>query len=479
MLVVQAGAEKKALPWTQLSLDSLGFPGVSSPFLNAGSSMLTVHFLDDSHLLVTYGLRTLVPRLPDDPVDDDDRLVAAEVVELPSGRVAARTEWHMHDHARYLWKLSGGRFLVRIGDRLSTIAPLQNLAGGDAFMRTVFPSRGLKPSAVLVSPDGAVVTLETVVNAPGERNSKVVVLGDQDTAEESAGKTVIDFYRVRGGDGGEFKVKAAGVVMAAEPLLLPIDSDGYLWADEVVNGVWAVTFDGFGGKTIDLGKVESSCRPRLQMSSRSEFVMLTCGGADDRIKVASYGMDGHETWEEPVGDVGTPSFAFAPAAARFAISSIHVDIPGPSTEPNLAPAVPTQEIRVYQNASGDLLLRTECTPVFKTAENFDLSDDGLMAATVRDGKIAIYKLPALSKKDLEDMAEVGKFAPPASSENVALKRLTRPMKEAAAEQRAEASGTAAALVAPGTASAGPRKRPTLLNPGEKPEFGSANEPSPN
>jgi hypothetical protein len=481
MSAVPAGAQKKPGPSTQLSLDSLGFPGVSNPFLNAGSSMLTVHFLDDNHLLVTYGLRTLVPRLPDDPVDHDDRMVAAEVVDLPSGHVAARTEWHMHDHARYLWKLANGRFLVRIGERLSTIAPLANLAAGDPFLRSVFPGEPMRPSLVFVSPDGGVVTLETVLEAPGEHDSKVVVLGDQDTAQEPAAKTVIAFYRLHSGskdaEGGEFTVKAAGGVVSPEPLLLPIDADGSLWAEAVENGVWAVTFDGFGGKTINLGKVQSSCRPRLQMTSRSEFLMLTCQGADDRIKVASYGMDGHETWEEPVGDVGTPSFAFAPAAARFAISSIHVDAAPPSPDLTQTAAAPTQEIRVYQNASGDLLLRTECRPVFKTAENFDLSEDGSMAAVVRDGKIAIYKLPALSKKDTDDMAEVEKFAPPVSTENVALKRLTRPMKAAKADERAEeaASGAAAALVTPPSASAGPRKRPTLLNPGEKPEFGSPNE----
>jgi len=474
--VVSAGAEKKGGPWIQVPLDAIGFPGVANAFLADGISMLTVHFLDDSHLLVTYGLRTLVPRLPDDPAEDDDRMVAAEVVELPSGRVTARTEWHMHDHGKYLWKLSGGRFLVRIGEHFSTIAPMENLASGDAFARTVFPSRAMRPRLVLVSPDGGVVTLETVMDVPGDHGSKVVVLGDEDTQEPIA-KTAISFYRMHE-VAGELSVKAAGAVNAPEPLLLPIDADGYLWADEVESGTWRVTFDGFGGKTIELGKVDSSCRPRLQMTSRSEFVMMTCMGADDKIKVASYGMDGHETWEEPPVDLGTPSFAFAPAASRFAMSTVRVDAVGPQVGGAEGPAVPVQEIRVYQNASGDLLLRSECRPVFRSAENFDLSDDGLMAAVVRDGKIAVYKLPVLSTKDLADMAEVGKFAPPVSTENVVLRRLLKPMKAAVADERAEAAG-AVPVVTAGADPAPARKRPTLLNPGEKPDFGYANEPPPN
>jgi hypothetical protein len=480
------GAEKKQGPWVQISLESLGFPGISGPFLTSGSSMLTVHFLDGKHLLVTYSLRTLVPRLPGDPMDHDDRLVAGEVVDLPTGHVVAKTEWHMHDHGRYLWKLGDGRFLVRIGERLYTIAPMAKLASGDAFQRTVFPTRGLPPSLVFVSPEGGVVTLETVLEAQDETRKKVV-LGDEDTAEPSS-KTLIDFFRVHAGKegGGDFEVKPAGSVTSPTPLLLPVDADGYLWAQPVDSADWAVTFDGYGGKIIDLGKVESSCRPRLQMTGRSEYLALTCLGSDDHIKMASYGLDGRETWEEVVGDVGTPTFVFAPEAARFAISSTHLDVAPIQPGSAAGPPVPTQEVRVYQNASGDLLLRAECTPAFKTAENFDLSDDGMLAAVVKSGAVAIYKLPGLKKQDLNDMAESAKFAPPASTENVVLKRLTRPVAAAmVAENRAGAATPApasapAVLVAPlgaqGDGQSGPRKRPTLMNPGEKPEFGSGNGP---
>ena len=483
-----AGAKKPG-PWVQISLGSVGFPGVSGPFLAAGSSMLTVHFLDSRHLLITYGLRTLVPRLADDPMNHDDRLVAGEVVDLPSGHVSARTEWHMHDHGRYLWKLAEGRFLIRIGGSLYTMDPLANLGSGDAFTRTVFPDRQIPPSVVLVSPDGGVVTIETMLEPPSESKPKVVVLGGEEGTPEPSSKTVIDFFRVhngmQGASGGDFQIKPAGQVQSSVPLLLPIDADGYLWAEPVDGVLWTVTFDGFGGKTYNLGKVESSCRPRLQMISRSEFLVLTCRGADDRIRMTSYGMDGHETWEEGVGDVGTPTFAFAPTAARFAMSSTHVEVaPGPPVVAGILPPAttvpvqPTQEVRVYQNASGDLLLEAECTPVFKTAENFDLSSDGLLAAVVQRGAIAVYKLPALGKRDLDDMAEVEKFAPPVSMDDVVLKRLTVPVKTAMANESAAAKTksdeAAAALIAPGGSPGAARKRPTLLNPGEKPVFGSGN-----
>jgi hypothetical protein len=479
--VAAYGAEKKPVPWVQVSLDSLGFPGVSSAFLGSGSSVLTVNFLDSGHLLVTYEMRKLVPRVEHDPGDHEDRLVAGLVVDLPTGHVEARTEWHMHDHGRYLWALGNGRFLLRIGDWLSTMAPLQGLAAGDAFARTTFPGRQARPSLVEVSPDGGVVTVETVIETPAQGGRKVV-LGDADTAAVPATKAVLDFFRVQEAGAG-FVLKPAGSVLSQSLFLLPIDADGYLWAEDAGAGAWDVTFDGFEGKTIGLGKIQSSCRPRLQMTSRSEFVALTCMGSDDRIKLASYGLDGVETWEETVGNTGSPSFAFAPAAARFAISGSDANYSTPSAVPGPGDEGARQEVRVYQNASGDLLLRVDCTPAFKTAENFDLSADGMLAAVVRNGAISVYKLPPLTKRDRDDMAEVGSFAPPASVADVSLKRLTVPVRSAEAMRRpptqsAVASGPGAvppAAVDMGSSAAdSPRRPPTLLKPGEKPEFGTAN-----
>jgi hypothetical protein len=481
--VAAYAAEKKPVPWVQVPLDSLGFPGVSSAFLGSGSSVLTVNFLDNSHLLVTYEMRKLVPRLDRDPEDHEDRLVAGVVVDLPSGHVADRTEWHMHDHGRYLWALGNGRFLLRIGDGLSTMAPLKGLAAGNAFARTSFPGRQARPSLVEVSPDGGVVTMETVVEA-APKGERKVLLGDADTAQVPTSRAVIDFFRVKEDDGPTgFVLAKAGTVLAQSLFLLAVDADGYLWAEDEGSGVWGVTFDGFEGKTIDLGKIQSSCRPRLQMTSRSEFLAMTCQGADDRIKLTSYGLDGVETWEESVGNTGSPSFAFAPVAARFAVSGSDSSAVVPAGVAGQPEEGPRQEVRVYQNASGDLLLRVECTPAFKTAENFDLSGDGMLAAVVRNGAIAVYKLPPLSKRDKDDMAEVGAFAPPASVADVSLKRLQMPARAMQAMRRAEAQSAMAsgpgavqenAVDMGSSAAASPRRPPTLLKPGEKPEFGTGN-----
>jgi hypothetical protein len=121
-------AEAPPKPAMRLPLNELGFPGYAFSLLHAGASMATVHMLDGSHVLFTYSLRSLVPRLPGDDANDTDREVAAVLVEAPSGKVLARTKWHMHDHGRYLWSVGRGVFVVRSGADLSLLAPLQGLA---------------------------------------------------------------------------------------------------------------------------------------------------------------------------------------------------------------------------------------------------------------------------------------------------------------------------------------------------------------
>ncbi len=468
-----AVGEKQPQPWVQLKLEDLGIPAISASFLQAGASMLTVNLLDDTHLLVTYGERGLVPRVEGDPESHEDRMVGAAVVELPTGKVLARTDWHMHDHGRYLWSLGRGRFLVRMGDMLYTMTPLANLGAAEPLQRTTFGGPRAQPRAVLVSQDGGLLTIETERELP--KVQRTVVFGDEAKNASPNTVTLVEFYRVSG-DGSAaspLELTQAGKVASDRPFLLPVDADGYLWAEPLDASRWVVTFDGFGGKTLDVGKIDSSCDPRLEMVSPAEFVALTCQGTDDKLKLASYGLDGKETWEEMVSENGPPTLAYAPAAGRFAYSRMWEGSAGPASDPTLPQTTTHQEVRVYQNASGDLLLKLACDPIFKTGENFDLSADGLEVVVVRGASIAVYKLPPPTKRDREDMAEVAKFAPPASLAMVDLKRLAVKPAAAAVVASAPVAGGANEVGAP-VASGGDaepkRKPPTLLLPGEKAEF---------
>jgi hypothetical protein len=488
-----AAAEKQPQPVLQLQLADLGYQGSSKAVLDTGSSMLTVHYLDNTHLLVSFGLRKLIPRIADDPKEHDDRLVGAEVVELPSGKIVAKTEWRTHDHGRYLWSLGHGRFLVRLGERLYTIAPLARLTEKDPFERTLVPSRPFQPAAIFVSPEGGMVTVETRLKA--SRKVETAVENDKDFTSGTSVESfmLLDFYRVKGEGNAAFPVtvERAGSVRSPQGFLLPINADGYLWATEKARNHWEVTFDGFGGAALKLGAIDSSCIPRMQLLSGSEYLAITCRGTDDNVLVASYGFDGKETWEEPMGQLGPPYFAFAADAGRFAMSKTIDAVAPATTSANSQGSPERQEVRVYQNASGDLLLRVDCQPVMKSGQNFDLAPDGMAAAVVRNDAIAIYKLPPLSKQDKRDIAEVAGFAPPKSDAPVKLTRLTVPVSAptdlptlAATETKPAVAPVAAKEPVVNTIVNGDIEQaertspPTLLNPGEKPEYGKANGSQP-
>ncbi len=514
-------AETPPKPAVRVPLNELGFPGYAVSLFHAGASMATVHVLDGSHLMFTYSLRSLVPRLPGDDANDTDRQVAAVLIEVPSGKVLARTKWHLHDHGRYLWSVGGGVFVVRTGSDLSVVAPLQGLAAGaEPFRRYPLPHRPGLPVMIEGSPDGKIVTVEL-------ESEKQAAAGDEATNGTRKRKHyTVEFFRLTPGPSLKDPIGVAGAGAVGSPglLRLPIDGDGYLWAEDGQRGKWTVSFNEFGGKQEKLAPVLSSCHPRLSLLSRSQFLAETCRGSDQEPMLAAYGFDGHENWQEQFGEaLQPPTIALAPGAGRFAMSRLLASSGGAPVS-GLANDDPiSQEIRVYQTESGDMLLHVHCVPAVRSAENFDLSPDGKTLAVLGPETLDLYRLPELSARDRKDLAEAQAMTPPEGTGSVLLAHITRPIETsqevdgggdvAAASTPAaapvivgapavapassvsaspgagrvsspaaapETSGRAAAMQGSGGLAAGiaggdavgdaPRKPPSLLKPGEAPEF---------
>lgn len=494
-----ARAEQPARPSLQLPLREMGFPGYPLSLLHAGASMATVNVLDSTHVLFTYSLRSLVPRLPGDDANDTDRQVGAVLVELPSGKVLARTKWHLHDHARYLWSAGRGVLVLRTGSELSLLAPLQALANGEEpFRRFALPHRPGQPVLVWGSPDGRVLTVEMEQQlAPS--------MGDpEEDGTHRRRHYTLEFFRLDLGASQKepIHLEGAGAVGSPVAMKLAMDGDGYLWAEDNERGKWNVSFNEFGGKQQKLAPVISSCRPRLDLLSRSQFLVETCRGSDQQPMLASFGFDGHENWEEPFGEsLQPPTLALSPESGRFALSRLVASSTGAPINGMGNDDPISQEIRVYQTESGDMLLRVQCAPAVRSAENFDLAPDGKTLAVLGPETLDIYRLPELSAKDKRELADAQTMTPPLGNGPVLLNRIARPVEAPVQQASSEASPAAAAApsnqvpspvaaadaapvsaskaaetvastsaLAEGEAPAPVRKRPTLLNPGEKAEF---------
>jgi hypothetical protein len=463
--------------------------------------MLTINFIDSDHLLVTYSLRGLVQRVEGDPAGDQDRMVAALLLEIPSGKVLAQTQWRLHDYSRYLWSLGEGRFLLRIQESLSTFAPLANLPSGRSFERTVFPHRFGILQTVIVSSDNKLITLETSKPQPKPRTDPAAVLKAQSDAavyatrphfSTNASETpppppppppvpddtpqvtpvTIDFFQISGAGTPDSPVHAeqVGSLLSPSVLSLPVDGDGYLHPLAQAHGSWQIAFHPYASKEIPLAAIDTSCNPNVQRVSPSQLVSLNCHGIAGGVTLVAYDFAQHDMWEEPLPpSLQPPAYSLAPTAGRFALSRIDT-VDGQPSPQGVTETTTTQEVRVYQTQTGDLLLKIDCTPVFRTAENFDLSPDGMRAAVVRNGNIEIYHFPELTKLDREDLAELQKLAPPSSTGPIDLNKLF-------GSAQASESIAAQPATTPVGDSQTTRKRPTLLNPGEKPEFQDKNSPN--
>ncbi len=444
-------------PAISLPIGPLGFQAVPSRLLAAGGSMFTLHFVDTTHLLFTFNNRNLLKRMPDATPEDDDRNVTALLLELPAGKVLARTEWRTRDREQYLWPLSHGRFLLRVRTRLTVIDPLANLAKEEAFREQPFLDFKRRIGYISVSPGGGLLTVETVpprrqIDDGGGQTPSAQVLQPRTQAptqasaagnaaplklsappavefsSERAGLPPVDlhFYRlgVEPGPGGTELVaaRAAGVLGARNLISIPATGDGFLDAVKESPGVYDFDYFSHAGKKIELSPYDTTCAPRPYFVSASEFVALGCHGGTDRMLLSGFNLRGEEPWVQALsGQYIAPYLVAVPAAGRFAFSRVLVS--GSYYDPdNIVPEeLNAQEIVVLQHHDGRLLLKVQASPIQRAGQNFDLSPDGLAMTVLRAGNIEVYRLGPLTVQDQRAVEAAAKNAPERNDAQVRLK----------------------------------------------------------
>lgn len=499
-------AEQPGKPLT-IPVEPLGFGIIPPHFVSPLASMFTVNFVDETHLLFTFTARTLLKRLPDATADDEDRNVAALLLELPSGKVIARTEWRTRDQDRYLWPLGDGRFLLRVRSRFSLLDPMRRLAEGGpdaAFRPETFLEIQRRIGYVSVSPGGDLLAIETL---PPRAERKPGVSGDATAlAAAMAGtsdaqkleivdlpkrpRVEISFFRLKAqdiGKGGGLFAQVAGNVASPALIELPATSEGYLeMKRDKSPGFWDFDFVSHPGKRQELAGYETSCAPRPYFISRSEFVAFGCRGSDDRPELSYFNLQGDEPWIAALsGPQVSPQIVAAPAAGRFALSRTLVNANAANEEALTVDDLTAQEITVFQSFSGQQLLKVQATPIERAGQNFDLSPAGTQFAVLRSGNLEIYRMPVLSVSDKKAVEAAKAMAP---AQNDAPIKLNAVSVKVAAEEESSSSvakpqtGVAAALpgsegpqTAPvqtegalGDQDGAGRQRPSLYGPNETP-----------
>lgn len=453
-----------------IPLDPLGFSLTSPHFVSPLATNFTIHFVDENHLLLTYTARTLLARLPDRQEDDDDRNVAALLLELPSGKVLAKTEWRTRDRDKFLWPLGHGRFLLRVRSRLSVIDPVGNLAEGGAeraFRQEEFLDVKRRIGYVAISPEKDLMGVETLSPRPkvkavdadaaalaramagtGDAGSpaKVEIVG-----EPRRPAVEIYFFRLKMENAhgtGKMLAQSAGIVGSPTLINLPTTGDGYLDMKRETGQTWDIDFVSHAGKRLELAAYTTTCVPRPYFLSRSEFVAFGCRGAEDRAELSYFNLKGEEPWLSALGGQQvSPVIVSAPEAGRFAVSRTLVSASAMELESLTSSDLTAQEITVMQNHDGRQLLKVQASPIQRSGQNFDLSPAGLHFAVVRNGNIEVYALPGLTGADKKALEEVRKMEPEPSEGPIKLNSVA--VSVASTEQvDSESAGGAPASAAP-------------------------------
>ncbi len=419
LVAATALAATKPDPPILIPLEPLGVPTPQAKMLAAGATLYTVNFVDNTHLLLTYFTRGLITRLPDADANDYDGLVAGVLLELPSGKELARTEWRVRDRNTYLWPLGHGRFLFRVRSRLTTLDPMGNLASGEAFKPELFGNIPRRIGYITTSPGGDLLAIETLPPLKPRATEGQASIAFED---EQPHRPDVEVYLYRMSlAGNRLEHKVAGALAAGNLIGIPANASGYLSAVKESAAVYNFDFISHDGKKRELSPFDTTCAPHAHWISRSEFVAFGCQVGGTKPTLAGFNLKGENAWISVLGGQQlAPSILPSPEAGRFALSRVLVSATALNLENLVADETTAQEVTIFQAYDGRLLMKQNATPIQRAGQNFDLSPNGMALAVVQSGNIAVYKLPALNGKDQSALKLATAMEPPPNEARIHL-----------------------------------------------------------
>lgn len=380
-------------PEERIPVESLGYRPPGPLYTLSGKAFTSLDFIDAHHLLFTFHQPRLLRREENPGRFDNDQVIHALTLALPGGVVQASAEWRMHDRARYLWALGGGRFLVRQRNTFSlTDAALKLHPYIDVATAVV---------ATEVSPDGRILVVQHQYERhTPEEHAKLEAQARQYGEPPPAEDTQITVMNV-----------ASREVLAALktdlPTHVPITSTGYVGVgkdkSDKNEDEFLISFIPFEGKSLVLGRVASTCTPHEEFLSPAALMIESCGPKSPDLYLDAWTTEGKKLWSaQRDGHLVWPTFAYARTGGRFAVSLLRVNHFIDLLDSLNDEDVRAQVVQVYDAATGALLMATTASPILTAGQNFALSEDGERLAVLREGAIEIYKVPSPAAESKTD-----------------------------------------------------------------------------
>lgn len=366
-------------PAFSIAVTPLGFGAPGPTYLGRHYALASLDFLDANHLLFTFRAPGLMHRTLGEGADEL-RQMRAVVLNLPGGSIASEAVWTVPGLDRYVWMLKDGRFLLR--DR-------GGLRIGDDKLAT-------KPFLPLA---GALVALQI------DPTQKLLLASSYEPAKDTAGKSEGDpaagqkasslqdiMTRLVDLDTGEVR----STQRATAPSALPVDADGHVVVVHDKLDQWSLRVNSFTGASRVLGHVESTCLPTLFLASEREILVTGCNPAHTPKLTAVSTTNGQQLWETEIPAPIVPPQLLASPDGSLLLRETVVFNQGvkPNAQTLWIKAVKGQVVRVFDAASGKLLLETPANPTLDGGGNVAISPSGRYIAVLNDGNIEVFDLPS-------------------------------------------------------------------------------------
>jgi hypothetical protein len=412
-------------PEFSIRVDTLGFSAPGSFYLGQRVSLVSLDFLDEEHLLFTFRVPGLIRREPGESAESDERQIRAVVVALPAGNVVAEAQWSLHDHARYLWMLKDGHFLLRDRDNLQQgdatleLKPLLHFPGPLLWMeidptQQFLVTNSREPAAPAAKPQdvpspASQPSDQSLSLHPNEQKSLVGGPESPGTPSTASADTVVDGQKPPGrADSGRADLgktelvvrvlhRTTGQVMLVSrvnnTVHLPINADGYVERLRGKGTEWLLNLNLFTGGSTILGRVDSTCSPALDFISQRELLVTACASGGGR-KLVAMATDGRRLWDDTNSARAVwPLVVMAPNGLRLAQETLAVTHPISPYTPLDREDVRGQLVRVFDAATGKITLEAPASPALDEGGNVAISPSGRRVAILNAGAIQIFELP--------------------------------------------------------------------------------------
>jgi hypothetical protein len=315
--------------------------------------------------------------------EGEERQIRAVVLKLPEGTVEAEALWKVHDRQRYLWALSGGRFLLRdrnnleMGDLSLELKPFLRFPGPLLWLE-------LDPTQQFLVTNSR--EPETAENKPNETANSANRNGSEQKPDVATDLAV----RILRRDSG----KVILVSHSHSTVHLPINSDGYLSSVRGRGDGWMLNLNYFNGGSNILGRVESSCSPLFDFLSQREVLVTTCTPRGTE-KLVAMTTDGRELWNAQTSDEAIwPLVVRSPDGSRLAREALAITHPISARSTLSQDDIKGQLVEVINAVDGRVVLEAAASPILDAGGNVAISPSGSRVAILNGGAIQVFELPA-------------------------------------------------------------------------------------